>query len=65
VQFDVGSGPPTLHGRRRLVPQQLLDRIGDERRVGRQGGPLVGVLVEHDRGPPQQPGDGLGTGADE
>jgi hypothetical protein len=32
--------------RRRLVPQDLLDRVRDERGVGDEGSPLVGVIGE-------------------
>ncbi len=65
VQLDRLGGPAALHRRRRLVAQQLLDRVGDERRVGGQLGPLVGVLVEQHRGPAEQPGHRLGAGADQ
>ena len=65
VELDVGVRPSALHRRRRLVAQELLDGVRDQRRVGGELGALVGVRGEHHAGPPEQPGHGLGAGADE
>ena len=62
VERDVLGGEARLHRRGPLEAQHLLDRLRDERGVGDEVGALVGVLVEQQRGPPQQPADGLGAG---
>ena len=62
VQLDVARHPPRLHGRRRFVAQQLLDRVPEQRRVVDQLLALVGVLRQRHRGEAEQTGDGLGAG---
>ena len=65
VELDVARRPPALHRRRRLVAQQLLDGVRDQRGVGRELGALVRVRGEHDRGVAEQARDRLGARADD
>ena len=62
VQGDVLLDPAALVVRRRVPAEHLLDRVRDERRVGHQLGPLVGVPVERDDAVGDQLGGGLVAG---
>ena len=55
VVLDVARDVARLDGRRRLEAEELLDRLRDERAVGRDLAPLVGVLGEHLAGPADEP----------
>ena len=59
VLGDVAAGDRT----RRLEPQQLLDRVVDERPVLDELAPLIGVLAEHLAGPADEPVRRLVAGA--
>ena len=59
---DVGGRPAAVDRGGGLVAEDLLDGVGDERGVGDQLGPLVGVGVEVVGHPAEVAGDGLGAG---
>ena len=54
VELDVAGDVPADVRRRRLEAEELLDRVGDERRILDELAPLVGVLGEHLAGPADQ-----------
>ena len=62
VQLDVALHPPTLVVRRAVPPQALLDRVRDQRGIGRQLGSLVGVPREGDHQVADELGRGLVAG---
>ena len=57
--------PAGVHRRRWLEAQDLLHRVGDQREVGCQLGPLVRERIEHEGGPTQVARHGLGARAEE
>ena len=63
VVLDVTLDVAGLHRRRRLVAQQLLDGVGDERAVRHQLAALVGMAAEDLAGPADEPGRRLVPGA--
>ena len=65
VVLDVVVDGPRLHRRRRLVPEDLLDRLRYERAIGRELAPLIGVLGEQLAGPADQARRRLVPGAGE
>ena len=62
VPLDVAGHEAGLDRRRRLVAQELLDRVRDERRVGDELGALLGMAGEEHRRPTEQAGGGLAAG---
>ena len=75
VHEDLGAGRDVVAGQRRrlgrdpaprdlarLVPQHLLDGVGDQRRIGDELAPLVAPRQEADEAVADQVGDGLVTG---
>ena len=63
VVLDVAGDVAGQVGAGGLEAQRLLDRVGDERRVGDDLAPLVGMLAQHLAQPPDQPAGGLVAGA--
>ena len=60
--FSVAGDVPGLHWRRRLVTQHLLDRPGNQRRVGNDLPALVRVVGQQLADEPDQPGCRFGAG---
>ena len=63
VEVDIPGDVARLDRRRGFVPEQLLDRVGEQRPVRVQLRPLLGVSGEEHRRPAEEAGGRLAPGA--